>query len=223
MHAAAWFTDFLHYRQLALVAYNSGMLQNFGPVGLRPQFRQGKKWPCTCGEAELSASHFLAVEHWSPFHFKRSCENGDERCSHRRLLQDQQEKVEISPPKGRFYTISVSFYDLPTYSPAKECNTLRTVTWGLNSPLEVRSGLLWTCKGEALCSVWSVRSTLHWRKSYPQLSEPQNMKLFISHFRTLSEPLNTPHEGMRLPIRGRVLLQAKCISINASWGKEENQ
>ena len=43
MHAAAWFTDFLHYRQLALVAYNSGMLQNFGPVGLRPQFRQGKK------------------------------------------------------------------------------------------------------------------------------------------------------------------------------------
>ena len=220
--AAAWFTDLLHYRQLALGAYNSEMLQNFGPVGLRPNFRQGKKWPCTFGEAELSASPFLlVVEHWSPFHFKRSCENGDERCSYRRLLQDQQEKVEISPPKGRFCTISVSFCDLSTYSPAKECNTLRT--WGLDFPLEVRSGLLWTCKGEALCSVWSVRSTLHWRKSYPQRSEPQDMKPFISHFRTLSEPLNTPCGGMRLPIRGRVLLQAKCTSINAWWGKEQNQ
>lgn len=222
--AAASFTDLLHYRQLALDAYTSGMPQNCGPVGLRPNFRQGKKWPCTCGEAELSASPFLlAVEHWSPFHCKRSCENGDERCSYRRLLQDQQEKVEISPPKGRFYRISVSFCDLPTYSPAKECNTLRTVTWGLDFPLEVRSGLLWTCKGEALCSVWSVRSTLHQRKSYPQLSEPQNMKPFISHFRTLSEPLNTPRGGMCLPIRGRGLLRAKCISINASWGKEQNQ
>lgn len=50
-----------------------------------------------------------------------------------------------------------------------------------------------------------------------------NMKPFISHFRTLSEPLNTPRGGMRLPIRGRVLLRAKCISINASWGKEQNQ
>ena len=107
------------------------MLRNFGLFGLRPNFRQGKKWSCVCREEELPVFPLLlVVEHWFPFHFKRSYENGDERCGHCQLLQDQQEKLEVSPPKGRFCMISVSFCDLPTYSPAKECNTLQTVTWG---------------------------------------------------------------------------------------------
>lgn len=42
MCAAAWLTDLLHYRQLALGAYNSEMLQNFGSCGPHWAFRQGK-------------------------------------------------------------------------------------------------------------------------------------------------------------------------------------
>lgn len=49
------------------------------------------------------------------------------------------------------------------------------------------------------------------------------MKPFISLFRTLPEPLNTPDGGMRLSNQGRLFLGAKDISINASHGKEQNQ
>lgn len=48
------------------------------------------------------------------------------------------------------------------------------------------------------------------------------MKPFISRFRTLPEPLNTPNWGVRLSTQGTWFLRAKHASINASRGKERS-
>lgn len=107
------------------------------------------KWSC---------QHPRSLQWWTiylPFISESSYDNGDEGRSHCWLLEALQQKGEISPLKVKFYMLSLSYGDVPTGSPATECNSFVNCDTGHSWTLQSKSEVVWfgSAKGKTPCSI----------------------------------------------------------------------